>query len=81
MRYLIWFLRIVAVSVAARLYREKCRNGNAALLFWLRMAGASLLIILLFFALGVAIGFVLPWQDIQAEAGNRDIQKKISVAG
>ncbi len=70
------------VSVAARLYREKCRNSNAALLFWLRMADTSNINNVTFFCSGGGDWrFILSRQDIQAKAGNRFIQKKISHAG
>ena len=70
------------VSVAARLYREKCRNGNATLLFWLRVAGTSNIDnITVFYSGGGNWRSILPWQDIQAKTGNRFIQEKISGAG
>ena len=67
------------VSVASRLYREECRNGNVTLLFWRRMASASHIdIVVIFYSRSNDWRSILFRQDIQAKTDNHFIKEKIS---
>jgi hypothetical protein len=70
------------ISAVAGFCREEYRNGNAILLFWLRMAGSADIdhIIVLYSGIG-AWRSVVPRQDIQAKTDNRFFQEEISRAG
>ena len=82
MRYLIWFLRIVLFLLLLGFTVRNVETVTLHYYFGYEWHGASNIDnIIVFHSGGGDWRSILPWQDIQAKAGNRFIQEKISGAG
>ena len=82
MRYLMWFLRIALFLVLLGFTVKNAETVTVHYYFGYEWQAPLILIILLSFALGLAIGVMSCLGKIlQPEARNRDRQKKVSVAG